>query len=239
MWKTKQLILSFAFTALTLRSQNVSQGLGSNPSEASTKINSKDGLTYVRIPPGTSLLGCTLPQGECLGWEEPVHRVTMKNAFWIGQTEVTQEAYARVAGANPSRYIGQQLPVDQISWHEAQKYCAAAGMRLPTGEEWEYAARGRGSPGQELGAVAWYNENSADSTHPVGQKGANSYGLYDMLGNVWEWVQDDYQNSSAKSFKRLRGGSFFNPLRELHVSNFLWATPDTAHRDMGFRCSGD
>jgi formylglycine-generating enzyme required for sulfatase activity len=90
-----------------------------------------------------------------------------------------------------------------------------------------------------LAAAAWYDGNSADATHAVGQKRPNPYGLYDMLGNVWEWVQDDYRNSSSTTFKTLRGGSFFNPAREMHVSNFLWATSETAHCDMGFRCAGN
>jgi formylglycine-generating enzyme required for sulfatase activity len=84
--------------------------------------------------------------------------------------------------------------------------------------------------------VAWYDSNSEDRTHEVGQKEPNAYGLFDMLGNVWEWVEDSEKNSTKKV---LRGGSFYNLARDLRVSNRLWAEPTTHHRNMGFRCAGD
>jgi formylglycine-generating enzyme required for sulfatase activity len=110
-------------------------------------------------------------------------------------------------------------------------------MRLPTAEEWEYAARAGNSSARygNLNDIAWFDANTSDSTQPVAQKQPNAFGLYDMLGNVWEWVEDAY----APDKKILRGGSFFNPANEIRVSNFLWATPETAHRDMGVRCAGD
>ena len=200
-----------------------------------TKANAKDGLTYVWIAPGTAVIGCARDQGQCFAWEESARRLTIRKGFWIGQTEVTQEAWQRVMGTNPSRYRGARLPVDQIGWNEARDYCESAGMRLPTGSEWEYAARaGMG----DLESTAWYDGNSGDTTHAVGLKRPNGYGLYDMLGNVWEWVRDDYRNANG-AFKVLRGGSFFNASREVRVSNILWAKPETAHRDMGVRCAGE
>jgi formylglycine-generating enzyme required for sulfatase activity len=81
-------------------------------------------------------MGCSPRYGECFGWEKPMHGVTMEKGFWIGKTEVTQEAYRHVAGTNPSRYKGVRFPADQVSWRDAQKYCASIGMRLPSGEEW-------------------------------------------------------------------------------------------------------
>ena len=86
-----------------------------------------------------------------------------------------------------------------------------------------------------LEEIAW----CGDQTNLVGQKHPNAYGLYDMLGNVWEWVQDRYENPAESEKHILRGGSFYNAARELRVSNRLWATPDTAHRNMGVRCAGD
>jgi formylglycine-generating enzyme required for sulfatase activity len=112
-------------------------------------------------------------------------------------------------------------------------------MRLPTEVEWEYAARG-GNPESrygELSQIAWFDGNSDDRTHEVGRKKPNSYGLFDVLGNVWEWVSDSYGPDPAKRI--LRGGSFFNLPRDLRVSNRLWASPDTRHRNMGIRCAGD
>jgi formylglycine-generating enzyme required for sulfatase activity len=196
-----------------------------------------DGLTYVSIPPGAYELGCSAGDPECFTWEPARHKVAIAKGFQIGQTLVTQQAWLRVMGRNPSRYRGPSLPVDQVSWNDAQRYCAAIGMRLPTEAEWEYAARA-GSAASRFGpleSIAWYDGNSQDRTHPVGEKSPNAFGLYDMLGNVWEWVQDSYE--ANPKMRILRGASFFNPARDLRVSNRLWAMPETAHRDMGFRCA--
>jgi sulfatase modifying factor 1 len=112
-------------------------------------------------------------------------------------------------------------------------------MRLPAEAEWEYAARG-GTTGARyalLDSVAWYDANSKDQTHPVAEKKANAFGLFDMLGNVWEWVQESYNADPKKRI--LRGGSFYNLARDLRVSNRLWAFPETDHRNMGVRCVGN
>jgi len=109
---------------------------------AETKRNSKDGLTYAWIFSGTYTMGCSLGDGECFDWEAPPHNVAVKKGFWIGQTEVTQRAYEKVMGTNPSRYRGPNLPVEQVSWFDALRYCEEVGMRLPSEIEWEYAARG-------------------------------------------------------------------------------------------------
>lgn len=203
------------------------------------KINLVDGLPYVWIPPGSYAMGCSPGDAACFKWEPARGTVVILEGFWIGQTEVTQEAYARVTGKNPSRYRGPRLPVDQISWYDARDYCQAVGMRLPTEAEWEYAARG-GIATARYGPVddiAWHAGNSGDSTHEVGRKLPNAYGLYDTLGNVWEWVEDVYPPEPNK--RVLRGDSFYNLPRHVRVSDRLWATPDTAHRDMGVRCAGD
>ncbi len=112
-------------------------------------------------------------------------------------------------------------------------------MRLPTEAEWEYAARGGNATARygPLDAIAWHDGNSGDSSHEVGQKLPNAYGLFDTLGNVWEWVEDSYVGEPKK--KILRGDSFYNLPAHVRVSDRLWATPETAHRDMGVRCAGD
>ena len=210
----------------------------SHASGKRTKVNPKDGLTYVWIPSGSYLFGCSAGDQECFAWEKHPVRVSV-HGFWIGQTEVTQEAYEKVTGRNPSLYQGAHRPVDRVGWNNAQKYCESVGMRLPTEKEWEYAARGGTSSPRygPLNDIAWYDGNSADQTHPVAQKLPNAYGLYDTLGNVWEWVQDTYE--SERGEKMLRGDSFYNPTRQVRVSDRLWALPTTAHRDMGIRCAGD
>jgi len=111
-------------------------------------------------------------------------------------------------------------------------------MRLPTESEWEYAVYGGAAelPKVPLISLAWYDPNSNDSTHPVATKLPNGYGLWDMLGNVWEWVQDAGKESGEHI---LKGGSFYNTARDLRVSGRLSAPPDLRHRDIGFRCADD
>ena len=156
------------------------------------KVNSKDGLTYVWIPPGKFQMGCSPGDAECFDNERPAHEVTITKGFWLGQTSVTQQAYRRVTGKNPANHKGANLPVEEVDWNEAQAYCKAIGGRLPTEAEWEYAARA-GSTGVRYGnldEIAWYDENSGNQSHEVGQKAPNAFGLYDMLGNTWQWVAD-------------------------------------------------
>jgi formylglycine-generating enzyme required for sulfatase activity len=206
---------------------------------AQTKQNPKDDLTYIWIRPGVFAMGCSPGDAECYRWEDASHVFRIGKGFWIGQTEVTQTAYAKVMGTNPSLYKGPNLPVEQLSWFNARAYCEAVGMRLPTEAEWEYAARG-GTAGGRYNAVdliAWYAGNSQDKTHPVARKKPNAFGLYDVLGNVWEWVENSYAADARQRI--LRGGSFYNLARDLRVSDRLWARPETAHRNMGVRCAGN
>jgi formylglycine-generating enzyme required for sulfatase activity len=156
------------------------------------KTNPEDGLTYVWIPPGRFQMGCSAGDDGCLDDEKPAHEVTISRGFWIGQTEVTQEAFQKVVSKNPSRVQGAKLPVDSVTWAGARSYCVSVGMRLPTEAEWEYAARAGSLGGRygDLDQIAWFARNSKSQTHEVGSKQANAWGLYDMLGNVWEWVFD-------------------------------------------------
>src|SRR5579872_5668731 len=167
----------------------------SRPQVGDKNVNPKDGLTYVWIQPGTFMMGCSPGDNDCTKeWEEPMHQVTITKGFWIGQTEVTQAAYERVMRTNPSYWKGPSLPVEQITWNEARAYCSTVGLRLPTEAEWEYAARGGISSARygDVDSVAWYASNSGRQTHDVAQKQPNAYGLYDMLGNVEEWVADPF-----------------------------------------------
>jgi formylglycine-generating enzyme required for sulfatase activity len=152
------------------------------------KVNPKDGLTYVWIPPGKFHMGCSPGDAACGDDEKPAHEVTISKGFWLGQTSVTQRAYRLVAGQDPSAHKGDNLPVEHVDWNEAKAYCAAIGGRLPTEAEWEYAARA-GSTGaryDNLDEIAWHTQNSGGQSHEVGQKLPNAFGLYDMLGNAWQ-----------------------------------------------------
>jgi formylglycine-generating enzyme required for sulfatase activity len=201
----------------------------------SPKINSHDGLIYQWIPPGTYISGCLPADKQCYGLERPAEKITIARGFWMGRTEVTQAAYRRVMHADSSRYKGANLPMDSVSWTDATTYCERVGMRLPTESEWEWAAYGGAAelPKQPIAAIAWYDANSNDSTHPVASKSPNGYGLCDTLGNVWEWVQDAGRGPGNHV---LKGGSFYNIPRDVRVSGRMSAPADLRHRDLAFRC---
>jgi hypothetical protein len=180
------------------------------------KVNPKDGLTYIWIPPGGGIQG-----------------------FWLGRTDVTQAAYQKVTGTTPSHFKGPQLPVETVNWNEADAYCRAIGGRLPTEKEWEYAARA-GTTGETYGNlddIAWHDKNSGSTTHPVSQKKPNAFGLYDILGNVWQWMDDWYE--SEEKYKLLRGGSWFSPPESVRVSIRHRLEPEDRYNSFGFRCVGD
>jgi formylglycine-generating enzyme required for sulfatase activity len=220
------------------------------PRLGDTRVNAKDGLTYVWLPPGIFTMGCSPGDGECRDDEKPPHRADITKGFWIGQTEVTQEAYQKVTGQNPSAYKGAKLPVERISWNEAQSYCQAAGMRLPTEAEWEYAARAGGKQSRygDLDAIAWYKGNGGGQTHIVAQKTANAWGLFDTLGNVWEWTSDwhsdklpagaiDPAGPSSGEDRTIRGGSIKSDSKPARVSYRGTNLPD--YRGViGVRCVG-
>ena len=166
------------------------------------------GIEFVLIPAGTFMMGIDEdPENPLLYFEEtPRHKVTITKPFYLGKYEVTQEQWKAVMGTSPSGFQGAANPVEQVSWDDIQVFIARLNhheghdrYRLPTEAEWEYAARA-GSTGAysfgddegKLGRYAWYGKNSDGRTHPVGQKEPNAWGLYDMHGNVLEWVQDLY-----------------------------------------------
>ena len=145
--------------------------------------------------------------------EHPAHRVMLTQPFYLGRYDVTQDQYQAVIGTNPSSFIGKNNPVDQVSWEDAQAFCkklndqTKANARLPTEAEWEYACRAGtttrfyfNDSDSDLDRVAWYSKNSKGTTHPVGLKEPNNFGLNDMHGNVSQWCQDLWDaNFYAKS----------------------------------------
>lgn len=167
----------------------------------------------VRVTGGTFMMGATPEQGENTSdKEKPVHQVTL-SSFSISQTEVTQELWEAVMGANPSYHTGDmQCPVECVSWNDCQAFIAQLNQltgeqfRLPTEAEWEFAARGgnksqgtRYAGSNNIDDIAWYNANSSNTTHPVALKAPNELGLFDMTGNVWEWCNDWYKRYTAEA----------------------------------------
>jgi len=216
------------------------------------KVNPRDGQRYVWIPPGKFRMGGSSLDANSYKDEMPEHSVTLTKGFWIGETPVTQAAYEKVRGSNPSQFKSPNRPVDSVTWMDAAAFCAAAGGRLPTEAEWEFAARG-GDPWPSIGSLeetAWFMDNSEGHTHDVGQRLANGYALYDTLGNVFEWVLDWFgpyaqadltdPTGPASGIERvLRGGSWYTTARMARVSSRFWAIPKMALHTIGIRCVVD
>ena len=220
--------------------------------------NPNDGQTYVWIPPGEFEVGCSTHDDECNGGETGYHPVTVRIArgFWLGQTEVTQASYEKLVSHKLFPFKGPQYPVEGVNWYEAREYCEAAGGRLPTEAEWEYAARA-GSSGPRYGpldAIAWYSGNSDHQTQPVRQKVPNSWGLYDMLGNVQEWVADWYEENYYQTplslaidpegpptgrHRVLRGGYWDSRPGDVRAWSRDFSVPSNRSAGYGFRCAND
>ena len=203
---------------------------------AGVKRKGPDGLMYAWISPGSYTMGCSAGDNECDD-DEARKNVDISKGFWIGETEVTQEAYQRITGRNPSSFKGSDRPVETVNLYEAREFCGRTGGRLPTEEQWEYAARA-GSTEARYGFIdqaAWYESNSGKQTHPVGQKQANAWGLYDMLGNVWEWTESSYNSET----KVLRGGSWNDDPRFVRASRRDGSSPSVEDDSIGFRCLRD
>jgi formylglycine-generating enzyme required for sulfatase activity/tetratricopeptide (TPR) repeat protein len=213
---------------------------------------------FVKIPPGEFDMGCSPSDTQCYEDEKPQHHVRISKGFEIGKYLVTQAMWESVMGSNPSTFKGADRPVERVSWNDVQEFLWRMNAkndgyryRLSTEAEWEYAARaGRMSARYgELDTIAWYDGNSGNDTHPVGQKQANAWGLYDMLGNVFEWVQDWYdenyyqqslgtdpQGPSSGENHIVRGGSSGFNARDVRASVRFSGAPDNRILYIGFRC---
>ncbi|HAN90903.1 MAG TPA: hypothetical protein DCQ33_02335, partial [Nitrospira sp.] len=233
----------------------------------------------VKVPRGSFTMGSATTESGRNG-DETQHSVTLTTDFWMADTELTQRQYRTLLGGNPSQFKGDDLPVENVSWIDAVTYCNAlsvkekltpcyqingttvgwadgvkcTGYRLPTEAEWEYAAR---SPAMTIYAgsdsvdgVGWYETNSGSTTHAVKSKAANGRGLYDLSGNVWEWVWDWYQANyealpstdpmgptvkPSLEYRVLRGGSWTNTaaLARVALRNIDASTYRYSH--IGFR----
>ena len=240
-------------------------------------VTNRIGMAFVRIPAGSFRMGISdrqaairemdAPNPEAFRDEQPIHEVRISHPFRLGQTEVTQSQWLQVMENRPGpkahweRADWRDLPVVSVSWNMARRFAEELGKldpehdyRLPTEAEWEYAARAGASglrpmPGDELPEHAWFIVNSGDQPHPVATRRANAFGVYDLLGNAWEWVADWYAPDSygdggmrldptgpADGRSRVRrGGSYHCPLFQTRPGYRSANSPDTRYSVIGFR----
>ena len=238
------------------------------------KTSNALGMEFVYIPSGTFTMGSPVDEPGRYGNEQQ-HQVTLTKRFYMQTTQVTQGQWKVVMGSNPSTFqnCGENCPVETVSWKDIQEFIARLNekesgkrYRLPTEAEWEYAARAGSTTAfanggitelkcgkdPSLDAMGWYCGNSDKKTHPVAQKDPNTWGLYDMHGNVWEWCQDWYgeypsgavtdPKGPAKNILRaffayrvLRGGSWGDPAGYCRSTIRCWNHPDNRFNIFGFR----
>jgi formylglycine-generating enzyme required for sulfatase activity len=228
---------------------------------ADKAVTNSISMEFVLIPAGSFMMG----EEQSLGDYEnaiPQHRVTISQPFYLGKYEVTQREWEAVMGNNPSEFKGQQNnPVENVSWNDVQTFIERLNQkegtkkyRLPTEAEWEYAAHAGtttvsfGDDEEDPGRYAWYEDNSNWETHPVGQKEPNPWGLYDVHGNVLEWVQDwfdgDYYSRSPAIDPRGPSEGKYRVIRSSGSGDSPWALiatgrgsypPEYRNGDLGFR----
>jgi len=236
------------------------ESLGPNAQRYPEYRHRQTGIIFVRVPGGKFWMGAQAedPNGqnydpEARDNEAPVHQVELR-PFLIAKYEVCQAEWVRVMGSNPAHFKGDDRPVEQVYWVDIQEFESKTGLRLPTEAQWEYACRAKtttpiGGTGK-LDDMGWYDENGGDTTHPVGLKAPNGFGLHDAHGNVWEWCEDVYDEgfygkpesagpdpvSLAGSEARVfRGGSGVGVARRCRSSDRCWSPPAGRSPGLGFR----
>jgi formylglycine-generating enzyme required for sulfatase activity len=191
--------------------------------------------------------------------EGPQHQVQLTQGFWLFDTPCTQALWQAVMGTHPSQFTGEQRPVENVCWDDCQQFLMTFNQQfpelpliLPTEAQWEYACRAGIQAARyeaRIDAIAWYSANGHDETHVVGQKRPNAWGLYDMLGNVWEWCHDglrtyDHQEVvdptgplDAGADRVIRGGSWCNSALGVRAAGRYWSLPGYRNGSLGFRCA--
>jgi len=260
-------------SSLRLRAETITSGSDSEPNliqrheevtyveENETFINTID-MEFVLIQPGEFDMGSPANETGRFVDEGPVHHVTISESFYLSKYEVTQKQWYEVMGYDPSYFKGDDLPVENVSWDNVQEFIKKLNekestdkYRLPSEAEWEYAARAGtttrysfGDKYSKLEEYAWYIKNSGDKTHPVGRKGANPWGLYDVHGNIWEWVQDEWHDTyngapadgsacedGVGVIRVIRGGSWFSGARACRSANRNCSAPGDRYHYLSFR----
>jgi formylglycine-generating enzyme required for sulfatase activity len=220
------------------------------------------GMEFILIPAGWFIMGSSGDEVGRYDDEGPPHKVTIKNPFYLGKYPVTQRQWIAVMANNPSSFKDDDLPVESVSWNDVQEFIKRLNemegnekYRLPSEAEWEYTCRSRkrtrysfGNDESKLGDYAWYRDDSGGKTHPIGQKKPNDLDLYDLHGNVWEWVQDkwhdDYNGapSDGSAWENgnnsdcvVRGGGWNNDARGCRSAIRQGNDPGNRLNGVGFR----
>ena len=219
-------------------------------------------MQFVLIPAGEFEMGSPSKEKDRSDSESPTHKVTIQHSFYLGRSAVTQKQWEKIIENNPSHFKGENRPVEMISWVEAQQYITKLNekegtdkYRLPSEAEWEYACRAGmqtkcffGDDESKLNEYAWYAGNSGGKTHVIGQKKPSPWGLYDMYGNVWEWVQDEWHESysvapsdgsawedGSSSNRVSRGCSWLCDPKFCRSAGRFKREPESCFANLGFR----
>jgi len=236
--------------------------VAASSTEAQQTTTNSIGMEFVLIPAGEFEMGSPSAEEDRSVLEGPVHTVKIEKAYYLGKYEVTQKQWREVMGSNPSYFKGDDLPVENMPWIDAQEFVMKLNekegtdkYRLPSEAEWEYAARAGtttryyfGNDASDLGNYEWYFSNSGRRTHSVGQKEPNPWGLYDIHGNVFEWVQDRWHNTydgaptdgsawedGISPYRVSRGGSCNFDAGICRSANRNFDAPLPHRSDTGFR----
>lgn len=209
------------------------------------------------IPPGKFWMGSSEDK-RGRRKNEVGHKVLISHVFWCGKYAVTQEQWEKIKEKNLSRFKGETLPVENVSWESSQSFCEKSGFKLLTEAEWEYTCRAGtttlyslGDSDSDLARAGWYNENSGDNIHPVGQKTENAWGMYDMHGNIWERCKDFYKeypneevvdptnptDTSSGSNRVRRGGSWTDSAENCRSARRITFVPVDRYENLGLRVS--
>ncbi len=264
-------IICFVFLLLFV----VSTGYCSSESFIIKELN----LELIKCPAGSFMMGSpeeeyssikdemNVCHKDTYGFEysEELHSVTINKPFYIGKYEITQNQYRSIMGNNPSKFKGENNPVESVDWLKAKLFCIKLNylykdilpkgykFDLPTEEQWEYSCRaGINTPfnnrsNKKIGEVAWYNDNASETTHMIGQKKPNAWGIYDMHGNVSEWCRDGYGDYSKEdvidpigpsneySCRIIRGGSWYTSSSYCRSADRWPSGPGNPCADVGLR----
>jgi len=256
------------FTSLVALCLSLASAADASTAEVDYVEAGKAKIGVVKVPHGSFMMGTDLVIKADDHWEpcetcparndveRPVHEVTITKDFWMGEFDVTQEQWQAVMGSNPSFFKDPEKPVEQVDFNDVQAFLAKLNamqhkwtVRLPTEAEWEYAARA-GTTGETYGLIdeiAWYDGKTRENTtHAVGKKRPNAFGLYDMLGNVWQWCSDwfepysnkpaaDPQGAATGDLRITRGGCYYCGAVHIRAARRNRDLVDHKSRTIGFR----